>query len=104
VIDDVLRREQRTVLMGRLAQLREQIVAATLGPADRNLFGEIGDDALAALDAARHRRAGQRLSDHRDGSRHHVDKGARDLVDLGADTGARKDVAARSSVSCFIAG
>ena len=90
VIDDVLRREQRAVLMGRLAQLREQIVAAAFRAADRNLLGEIGDDALAALDAARHRRAGQRLSDHGDGSRHHVDEGAGDLVDLGADAGAEK--------------
>ena len=49
-------------------------------------------------------RAGQRLADHGDRSRHHVDEGAVDLVDLGADIGAEKDVAARSSVSCFIAG
>ena len=48
VVDDVLRRQQRAVLVGRLAQLREQIVAAALGAADRNLLGEIGDDALAA--------------------------------------------------------
>ena len=38
-----------------LAQLREQVFAA-LGAADRNLLGEIGDDALAAPDAARHLR------------------------------------------------
>ncbi len=35
-------------------------------------------------------RAGQGLADHRDGSRHHVDKGAGDLVDLRPDAGAEK--------------
>ena len=90
VVDDVLRRQQRAVLMGRVAKLREQIVAAALGAADRDLFGEIGDDALAAPDAARHLRAGQRLADHGDGSRDHVDKGVGDLVDLGPDAGAEK--------------
>ena len=90
VIDDILRRQQRAVLMGGLAELREQIVAAALGAADRNLLGEIGDDALAALDAARHLRAGQRLADHGDRGRHHVDEGARDLVDLGPDVGAEE--------------
>ena len=90
VVDDVLRRQQRAVLVGGVAELREQVVAAALGAADRNLLGEIGDDALAAPDAARHRGAGQRLSDHGDGSRDHVDEGARDLVHLRPDVGAEE--------------
>ena len=90
VIDDILRREQRAVFMGRMAKLREQVVAAALGAADRNLFGEIGDDALAAPDAARHRCAGERLSDHGDRSRHHVNECIRDVVDFGSDAGAEK--------------
>ena len=96
VIDDILRREQRAILVGRLAKLREQIVAAALGAAQRDLFGEIGDDALAAPDAAGHRGAGQGLSDHRDGSRDHVDKGIGDFIhfrpDAGAEKGSRREV------------
>ena len=96
VIDDILRREQRAVLMGRVAKLREQIVAAALGAAERDLFGEIGDDALAAPDAARHRGAGQRLADHGDGSGDHVDKGIGDFIhfrpDAGAEKGGRREV------------
>src|SRR3977135_770613 len=60
VVDDVLRREQRAVVVGGAAQLREQVFA-TLGTADRNLFREVSDDALAAPDAARHRRTRQWL-------------------------------------------
>ena len=90
VVDDVLRREQRPVVVGGAAQLREQVFAATLGAADRNLFREVGDDALAAPDAARHRRTRQWLAYHRNRGRHHIDKGAGDLVDLGADIGTEK--------------
>ena len=89
VIDDVLRRQQRAVLMGGLAEMREQVVAA-LAAADRNLLGEIRNDPFAAPDAARHLGARQRLADHGDRGGHHVDKGARDLVDLGSDTGAEE--------------
>ena len=90
VVDDVLVRQQRAVLMGGLAELREQVLAAALGATDRNLLGEIGDDALAALDAARHLRARQRPADHGDGGGHHVDERARDLVDLRSDAGAEE--------------
>src|ERR1019366_6730255 len=93
--------DSSAVLMGGAAQLREQVFAA-FGATDRNLLGEIGDDTFAAFDAARHRCAGQRLANHGDRGGHHVDEGARDLIDLG--TAPRKEVAARSSVSCFIAG
>ena len=90
VVDDVLGRQQRAVLVGRPAQLREQVLAAALGAAQRNLLGEIVDDALAALDAARHLRARQRRADRRDRGRHHVDEGAVDLLDLGTDVGAEE--------------
>ena len=89
VVDDVLVRQQRAVLMGGLAELREQVLAA-LFATDRNLLGEIGHDALAALDAARHLRARQRPADRGDGGRHHVDERARDLVDLRSDAGAEE--------------
>jgi hypothetical protein len=89
MVDDILGRQQRAVLMGGAAQLREQVFAA-FGAADRNLLGEIGNDTLATLDAARHRGAGQRPADHGDRGGHHVDKGAGDLVDLGPDSGAEK--------------
>ena len=90
VVDDILRRQQRAVLVGGVAELREQILAAAPGAANRNLLGEIGDDALAALDAARHLRARQRLADHGDRGGHHVDEGAGDLVDFGPDPGAEE--------------
>ena len=38
--------------MRGLAELREQVLAVALGAAQRDLRGEIGDDALAPLDAA----------------------------------------------------
>ena len=76
--------------MGGVAQLREQVLAAALGAAERNLFGEIRNDALAAVDAARHRRAGQRLADHGDRGRHHIDEGTGDVDDLGPDVGAQE--------------
>ena len=45
---------------------------------------------LRPLNAARHLGAGQRLADHGDRGRHHVDEGARDLVDFRPDVGAEK--------------
>ncbi len=89
VVDDVLRRQQRAVLMGGLAKLREQVFAA-LFAADRNLFRKIGDDAFAPVDAACHLGARQRLADHGDRGRHHVDEGTGDVVDFGADIGAEE--------------
>ena len=90
VVDDVLRRKQGAVLVGGLAQLREQILAAASGAADRYLFREIGDDTLAAPDAARHLGAGQRRADHRDRGGHHVDEGVGDIVDLRPEIGAEE--------------
>ncbi len=89
VIDDILGRQQRAVFMGGAAQLREQVLAP-LGAADRNLFGEVGDDAFAPLHAARHLCARPGLADRRDRCRDHVDECARDLVDFGTDAGAEK--------------
>src|ERR1700760_1131006 len=75
--------------MGGAAQLREQVFAVLLAP-DRNLLREILDDALAALDAARHLGAGPWRADRGDGGGDHVDKGAGDLVDLGAEASAEE--------------
>ncbi|MBA7667324.1 hypothetical protein ES703_75411 [subsurface metagenome] len=89
VVDDVLRRQQRAVLMGGLAQLREQVVAAALAP-DRDLLGEIGDDAFAPGNTAAHLGERQRRADRCDRSGDHVDKGAGDVVDLRPDFGAEE--------------
>ena len=75
--------------MRRLAQLREQIVAALLA-ADRDLFGEVGDDALPAAHAPRHRGAGPWLADRRHRRRHHVDEGLGDLVHFGPEIAAEE--------------
>ena len=40
VIDDILRGKQRAVLMGGVAKLGEQVVAASCAP-DRDLLGKI---------------------------------------------------------------
>ena len=49
MVDNVLCRQQRAVLIGCPAELREQILTAVSDAAKRDLLGEIGDDALAAL-------------------------------------------------------
>ena len=74
------------------------------GAADRNLLGEIGDDAFAARDAARHLGAGQGLSDHRDEAATISTKARVISSTSGPISAPRNEVAARSSVSCFIAG
>ena len=61
-----------------------------LRAAERNLFGEVGDDPLAACNAAAHLRERQRPPDRRHGGGHHVDEGAGDLVDLRPDVGAEE--------------
>ncbi|MGY4465550.1 hypothetical protein ACVWWK_001232 [Bradyrhizobium sp. LB9.1b] len=76
--------------MGCAAELREQIIAAVVAASQRNLLPEIADDALAAPDAGRHLRAGQRPADRGDGGGDHVNEGAVDLVDLRPDIGAEK--------------
>jgi hypothetical protein len=89
VVDDILGREQRAVLMGGATELREKILAAA-GAADRNLLGKIGDDAGAAFDAARHLRARPGSADRGDRCGDHIDERLRDLLDVGSDPRAEK--------------
>src|ERR1700687_4443398 len=89
VIDDIIARQQRAVVVGRPAELREKVLA-TLGAADWYLLREIGDDAGAALDAAGHLRAWPGVADRRDRCRDHIDERARDPVDFGTDALAEK--------------
>ncbi len=89
MVDDVLRRQQRAVVVGGAAELRKQVLAAALAP-QRDLPREVGDDALTALDAAGHLRAGPGLADWRDSRCDHVDERLHDLVDLRSDIGAEE--------------
>src|SRR5579883_3545731 len=84
MVGDLLRREERAVLTGSAAELREDVVAAALAP-ERHLALEVIDDEGAAFDAAPHRGAGQRFPDDADRGRVYVDEGALERLDIARD-------------------
>ena len=91
MVDDVLGREQRVASShGWRGTVARTGVLAALGAADRYLLRRNRRRWLRPARRAPSCGAGQRLADHGNRSRHHVDEGAGDLVDLGADAGAEK--------------
>ena len=89
VIGDLLGGEQGAVLLGRAAQLGEQVRRLAMPPF-RDLAGEEVDDHLAPFHAPPHRRAGDRRAHEADRGREHVDEGAIDGVRLGTQLDAEK--------------
>ena len=83
VIRDFLRRQQPSVVGGRLAELSEEVLGVAL-TARGDLATEIFDHELARRDATVHLRAGDGAAHHGDGGRDHVDEGAFDPLRVGA--------------------
>ncbi len=95
VIGDLLIGEQRSVFLGRAAQLGEQIRRLPGAP-PRDLPAEERNDRLAPLDALPHLRAGYGCAHHADDGSHHIDKRAVDRVrlrsELDAEEGGRGQI------------
>ena len=89
VVDDFLARKQRAVVGRRLAELGEDVGAVARAPR-LDLASEIIDHEGAALHASRHLRAGNWPAHDGDRSRHHVDEGALDLLEVRSDLRAEE--------------
>ena len=89
VVGDLLGRQQRAFVRGRLAKLGED-VRPVPGATRVDLAAEIIDHEGAALHAPRHLRAGNGLPHDGDAGRHHVDEGPLQLRDFRAELGAEK--------------
>ena len=103
VVDDLLRAQQPAIVGRRLAKLGEQVFAVAVAPGF-DLAAEERDHEPAALHAARHQRAGQRRANDGDRRGDHVDERALERLLSAPSSRPKNEVAARSSVSCLIAG
>src|SRR5262249_17980419 len=103
MVGDIGDGHERAVVVCGAAELREDVVAAALAAA-RRLTAEILDDALPPHHSAAHRRqcSGVRMTATEAAT---ISMKARLIVATSSPSASpRKDVAARSSVSCLIAG